>query len=293
MNYTCFGEVLMDEFPQEKVIGGAPLNVALWLSKLRQSVSMISAVGNDEDGKQLLNYMDENGIKKDLVQINNDLPTGVVKVKIDYRGSATYDIPYPVAWDKIEYDSAMSQRVAQSDGFFYSTLAARDEVNLNTINQLLSYAKYRIYDSNLRPPHYNETVVTSFCKSADFIKMNDDELFEISRMFGSKFRSIEDNLFYLQQKTNTPTICVTKGKHGAVVLNEKELTYFSGYIAEVKDTVGAGDSFLAAFISKFLPTKDVLNSLKYATAVGAFVASNRGANPTIYNGELDQFMEQL
>lgn len=293
MNYTCFGEVLLDEFPQEKVIGGAPLNVALWLSKLKQTVSMISAVGNDEDGQRLLQYMEDNGIKKDLVQINNDLPTGIVQVKIDFRGSATYEIPYPVAWDRIEYSNAMAERVAASDGFFYSTLPARDEINFNTIKKLLEHAKYKIYDANLRPPHYDELVITTFCKAADFIKMNDDELFEIAKMYGSTFKSIEDNLFFLQKKTNTETICVTKGSHGAVVLNQSELTYFSGYKIDVKDTVGAGDSFLAAFISKFLPTKDVLNSLKFATAVGAFVASNRGANPTIYNGELDQFMESL
>ncbi len=294
LNYVCFGEVLLDEFPTGKVVGGAPLNVALWLSKLGQHVSMISGVGNDDDGKQLLAYMDENGIDRDLVQTIPDLPTGIVKVRLDEKGSATYTISHPAAWDKISYQEQMAERVNHSDGFFYSTLPARDDVNFETIKTLLHHAKFKIFDTNLRPPHYDETVITIFCQAADFIKMNDDELFEVSALYGSQFKSLENNMYLLQEKTNTATICVTKGKFGAVVLHQNQLTYFSGYRTKVVDTVGAGDSFLAAFISKFLPNQnDVLPALKYACAVGSFVASNRGANPSVQHGELEKYMEKL
>jgi len=291
--YVCFGEVLMDNFPTGKVIGGAPLNVAVWLSKFGQLVSMFTGVGDDDDGKRLMNHMQEYGIDTEFVQVNKELKTGLVEVKVDYRGSATYSIPHPVAWDKVEFVDAMAEKVQAADAFFYSTLPARDDVNYNTITRLLPHAKYKIMDANLRPPHYDETVVTTFCKEADLIKFNDDELFEIARMYGSTYKSLEENMQFMQGKTNTPTICVTKGKHGGMVLHDGEITYFSGYIADVIDTVGAGDSFLAAFSAKFLTGSTVLDSLKFACAVGAFVASHRGGNPKIRDGELDAYMEKL
>lgn len=292
-SFVCFGEVLMDQFPTGKTIGGSPLNVAVWLSKMDQNVSMISGIGADEDGKLLMNYLAHNGINTEHVNEHKHLPTGVVEVCIDFEGSAKYKIPHPVAWDRIPLQEKHIELVKNSDAFCYSSLPARDEVNFSTIMQLLESSNYNILDTNLRAPHYTEKVLTSFCEAADFIKFNDEELFEIAKIYGSKHRSIEDNLDFLQNKSGAETICVTKGKYGAVVLHNGELTYFSGYLADVVDTVGAGDSFLACFISKFLNGADVISSLKFACGVGAFVASNRGANPDISNGELEEFIKKL
>lgn len=291
--FALFGQALIDEFPNQKQIGGAPLTTAVWLAKLRQSVSLITQVGKDEAGQQIKEYLADLGFDTHLIYETDENPTGTCKVGINYRGSATYDISFPAAWDKIEYTEEMENAVKESDAFIYGVVSAREDINFDTVTRLLGHAKYKILDVNLRKPFYDETVITTFCKEADFIKFNDDELFEIAKMYGSTYKSVEENLKYMQTKTDTETICVTKGKHGALIIHNDEISYFSGYRTDVVDTVGAGDAFLAAFLSKFLNDSDVEFALKYACSVGSFVASKRGANPKTTDGELEEYLATL
>ena len=288
---VCFGEILYDVFPESERIGGAPLNVASRLSGLGISTEMISKVGDDEKGEKLISYLKSKNIKTENIAKDADYATGVVNVTLSASGSATYEIAHPVAWDKIEFSEAMKTTVKKADAFIFGSLVCRDEVSRNTLFELLPEAKYRVFDINLRPPFYEKEVLVKLMNQADFIKFNDDELFEIAEMIGSPYNSIEQNLQYLSEETNTPTICVTKGRHGAVLLKEGKRFYNSGFKIKVKDTVGAGDSFLASLIAGLLKEEDSQSTLDFACAMGALVAGEEGANPEIKIDKINKFLK--
>ncbi len=286
----CFGEILYDVFPNRERIGGAPLNVASRLSGLGIETEMISKVGDGEKGEKLISYLESKNIKTENIAKDPKHATGVVNVTLSASGSATYEIAHPVAWDKIETSEGIKNSVQNADAFIFGSLICRDEVSRKTLFELLPEAKYRIFDINLRPPYYEKEVLVKLMEQADFIKFNDDELFEIAEMIGSPFNSIEQNLQYLSEKTNTKTICVTKGRHGAVLLKDGARYYNSGFKVKVKDTVGAGDSFLASLIAGLLKKEDPQAALDFACAVGALVAGEEGANPEISKEKIQNFM---
>ncbi len=287
---VCFGEVLWDVFPTHKKIGGAPLNVALRLKSFNNDVTMISSVGNDKQGKMLLEYMVENGLNTNDVQINNKFKTGKVKVMLDEKGSASYDINFPRAWDHILIEKKAIDIVKQADAFVFGSLVARYDVSKKTLFELLEHANYKIFDLNLRPPHYSKEVLIHLMNQADFIKFNDDELYEVSKHLDSKYNAMEQNIRYIANKTNAKHICVTKGSHGAVLLYDDKFYYNSGYLVKVKDTVGAGDSFLGSLISQLLNKVNPQEAINFACAVGALVAQSKGANPIILRSEIDTFI---
>lgn len=287
---TCFGEVLFDLFPSGKKLGGAPLNVAYRLKAMENEVQMISKIGMDTNGNELLNYLSQNQLDTSLIQTDSQYNTGVVQVTLNEKGSASYEIVYPCAWDKIEPTQEALESVTTSDAFVFGSLVARDAVSKNTLLSLIEAAQYRIFDVNLRKPFYSIDLLTLFMEKADFIKFNDDELYEISSQLGSKYHSLEQNITFIAQQTHTPAICVTKGEYGAVLFYNDNWYYNSGFKIKVKDTVGAGDSFLATLIDGLLKGNDPQHAINLACAVGALVAGSEGANPNISQEDISNFI---
>ncbi|MCF8274804.1 MAG: carbohydrate kinase [Flavobacteriaceae bacterium] len=287
---TCFGEVLWDVFPTHEKIGGAPLNVALRLNSLNHEVFMISAIGKDKHGKLLLDYIAENGVKTEFIQVHNHLETGKVQVTLNEKGSATYEITFPRAWDSIVMNDELKTLVANSDAFVFGSLVARDEISKKTLFELIEVSSYNIFDLNLRAPYYTKELLIHLMNKANFIKFNDDELYEVSAFLGSKYLSLEQNIHFISEKTGTKHICVTKGHHGAVLLYNDQFYYNSGYLIKVKDTVGAGDSFLGSLISQLLNNVHPQQAINFACAVGALVAQSEGANPKISISEIEKFI---
>jgi len=287
----CFGEVLWDVFPTHKEIGGAALNVALRLSSLGNDVSMISSVGNDNDGKKLISFIATNNINADEIQINKEFETSQVKVILDKKGSATYNIEFPCAWDNIQLNEELKEFVKKSDAFIFGSLVARNKVSKHTLLELLKVAKYKIFDVNLRPPHYTMDVLSKLMEEANFIKFNDDELLEVCKQLDFYSSDIESNIKFISNTTKTSNICVTLGKEGAILFTNDTFFKNSGYSIQVKDTVGAGDSFLASLISELLSKKLPQEALDFACAVGAIVASSNGANPRIAEKDILQFIK--
>ncbi|MCM4155518.1 carbohydrate kinase [Gramella sp. AN32] len=290
LNIVCFGEILIDVFPDMERIGGAPLNVASRLASMGADVEMISKVGSDAKGGQLKNYLQGKSIRIDNIEEDPEHKTGMVDVQLSQGGSATYTIEYPAAWDKIDLTEDILNSVKNADALVYGSLVCRDEVSRKTLLSLLPQAKYRILDYNLRPPHYNKELLIELMKHANFIKFNDDELFEIAALMGSKYNSLEQNLLFMAVNSKADTICVTKGRHGAVLMRDKKFFYNSGYKINVKDTVGAGDSFLGTLIAKLLQGQPPQKALDCACAVGALVASKEGANPELSSETIENFM---
>lgn len=287
----CFGEVLYDVFPTHRKIGGAPLNVAIRMASLGINTQIISRVGNDEIGKELIQFIEENGVDTSSIQIDETFPTGEVIVKLDSKGSASYTINYPVAWDKIACVPEDEINVKKADALIFGSLVCRDSVSHQSLLEIINYSKYTVFDVNLRAPFYTKELLINLMMQTDFIKFNDDELYEISEYMNSPYNSLEQNIRFISEKTNTKHICVTKGNHGAVLYYDGKLYYNSGYKINVVDTVGAGDSFLASLLAKLLLGNDPQNAVDFACAMGALVAQSEGANPKISNDSVAEFMK--
>ena len=292
-NIVCFGEVLWDVFPSYKKIGGAPLNVALRLNSFKNKVTIISSVGKDVNGTDLLNYIKKEGLNNSAIQINEEFNTSEVIVSLDKAGAASYSIEFPCAWDYITINDTILNTVKKSDAFIFGSLIARNEVSYNTLLQLINVAPFKVFDVNLRPPHYKINVLIALMQKADFIKFNDDELFEICKKLDFNSGDLKKNIEYISKKTITDTICVTLGGKGAVIFINKTYYFNDGYKVNVIDTIGAGDSFLATLIHKLLKKETPQNAIDFACAVGALVASSVGANPKISNKKIIEFTKRL
>lgn len=290
MKVTSFGEVLWDDFPSGKKLGGAPLNVVTRLRSLGADATIISRIGDDEDGKEILRQVAEKNLSTDFIQTCQEQATSLVKVTLNERGSARYEIVYPCAWDRIEAPEAACARVAESDAFIFGTLATRDKISRAALEKLITHAKFKIFDVNLRPPHYDYNRVIELAGKADVVKLNDCELYEIAQYAGSKYHSLEQNIRFLADKCGCNRLCVTLGEHGAVFYDRGQYTYHGGYKVEVADTVGSGDNFLAGFTYKLLNNASSEETLTFACALGAMVASHNGANPEISLQDIQNFM---
>ena len=290
---VAYGEVLWDVFANEKKIGGAPLNVALRMKTLGCEVAMISCVGNDEDGEAIVNQVKSLGLETDSIVKAEGFPTGLVNVTLNERGSASYEISYPSAWDKIELNDLAKKIAIDADVLIYGSLICRDKVSRESLEELLKTKACKVFDVNLRKPHYSYEILEQLMHSADFIKFNDEELLEIAQAMQSPFTSLEDNMQFISQRTKVNAMCVTKGKHGALLMWEGKLYENGGYPVEVVDTVGAGDSFLASLITSLLTDKLPQESLDFACAIGALVAAAPGANPDISNSGIEKLMLKI
>ncbi|MBP7395836.1 MAG: carbohydrate kinase [Flavobacterium sp.] len=287
---VCFGEILFDIFPTHKKIGGAPLNVALRLASLGINTQIISCIGADSNGQEVIDYLIPTGISTKTIQINGAHPTGEVLVHLNEKGSATYTINYPAAWDKIKYTQEGETAVIGADVLVFGSLACRDAIAHQSLLNYIALSKFKVFDVNLRAPFYNKELLLELMLEADCIKFNDDELYEIANFLNSPYHSLEQNIHFIAEKTNTNNICVTKGSHGAVLFTNNQLYYNSGYQVTVADTVGAGDSFLAGLLSVLITENNPQEALNFACALGALVASQEGANPKITRKEIDEFM---
>jgi len=290
---VCYGEVLWDVFDNEKKIGGAPLNVALRIKALGGNAAMISCVGNDIDGQEIIDYVTRQGLDTNGIIKTDSYPTGVVQVLINERGSASYEISYPSAWDKIVLNDHARNLVKDADVLIYGSLICRDTVSKQALEELLAYDVYKVFDVNLRKPFYTIAGLEDLMKAADFVKFNDEELLEIAAGMGSAHTGLEENMHYMAQHLTIKAMCVTKGKHGATLMWNGKLYESKGFPIVVADTVGAGDSFLASLITELLMGKEPQDAIDFACAVGALVAGEKGANPLISAEQIEQIMQKV
>ena len=285
-NVVCFGEVLWDVLPTGKIPGGAPMNVAIRLQSMGIPARVISSTGNDAAGAELIQFILQKNVAVNLIQQDNNIATGEVHVKLDEQGIATYNIVYPSAWDRINITAENLDAVKNATAFVFGSLACRDKVSCNTLLQLLSVASYKIFDVNLRPPFYSIPFIEELMKQSDFIKLNDDELLIVAETMGSATKDIAENILFIANKTDTKTICITKGKDGAILYAENKFWSHPGFTVKVADTIGSGDSFLAALISKIIYNNHYTEAIEFACAIGAIVATHKGANPEIVEEEI-------
>lgn len=275
---VCFGETLWDFLPSGKQPGGAPMNVAYHLSKFGKNPAVISRVGNDSLGGELLSIMKEKGISTDYVQRDEKLPTSTVVARLKDNHEMVYDIVQNVAWDNIMYDASLSDLVKNADYFVFGSLAARSARTRATLFQLIEVAKTKVLDINLRAPHYSRELIETMLAKADVVKLNEAELKLIAEWF-TTYTSDEDAIAFLQEKFSIHMMIVTKGADGALFKVGSALYSHEGYQVTVADTVGSGDSFLAGVIFQLLDHIPYELILDFANKLGAFITTQKGACP--------------
>jgi len=279
----CFGEILWDTFGDEKVAGGAPMNVARHLVQQHANVLFATRIGNDTAGADLINFTKESGLYSELIQVDEKLPTCEVTVQLDEHGVATYIIPEPVSWDNIKTDASLTSAAVNASAIIYGSLASRDTVTKDTLlNLLQETTALKIFDVNLRSPHYTLSTIETLVARADVVKMNEEEA---ALLIGGSNNDLKENIIEFQKKYHPKTICVTRGEHGAIAWHDYEFYENPGCPVQVVDTVGAGDAFLATFVTGLLKDEPMQQLIERACAVGAFVAGKRGANP-VYDESL-------
>jgi fructokinase len=276
----CFGETLWDILTDGAMPGGAPMNVAIHLKYHGYAPVVISRVGNDNWGNTLLDFLTEKGLSTGCIQQDEVHQTGMVEANISDKTAVTYTIVAPVAWDYICYDDLLTTIVSESDLFIYGSLASRSKTSCETLLRYLPLAKLKVFDVNLRPPHYTAKGIQQLMSYAHIIKMNHHELTEIMNWYG-KFMPEKESMEYLRQRFNLEMLLVTRGENGAAVVTDEGYVEHPGFQVEVADTIGSGDAFLAAFLHQYLAGRAPSRILPYACAVGAFVATQRGATPLV------------
>ncbi|MEJ5106442.1 carbohydrate kinase family protein [Chryseobacterium sp. MYb328] len=291
---VCFGEVLWDIFPgEQKRVGGAPFNVAYHLSRMGVDVNMISSVGNDQLGQDLLQKIKSWNIPTDYIQINVGYPTSTVIASVDENNDAHYDIVENVAWDFIDITPENHEILSTTDAFVFGTLAARSEKTKNTLFELLEVGAYNVFDINLREPYYETSMIKDLLHKTHLAKFNKAELRMMLDFLGKEYTSEEDGIKFLQENFDLHEIIISKGSKGALYADKHDFYRYPTIPVTIKDTVGSGDSFLAGFLSKRLEKgSSVHETMIQAVSLGAFITSQEGACPEYSFEDFNRFKNQ-
>lgn len=288
---VCFGEVLWDILPTGSVPGGAPMNVAYHLNRQGKNPALITRIGDDKEGKDLVNLFTAAGVCTDFFQVDEDYGTGKVYATPGENNEITYTIVDPVAWDFITWENRFHKLLAEADYFVFGSLAARNGQSRSTLLQLLEIARTKVLDINLRAPFFSREAIVEQMVKADFLKLNEAELKLISGWFFD-FTSVPDQLRAIAELFQIENIVVTRGAEGSVFLHERALYEHPGISVQVADTVGSGDAFLAGLLGKLLNKSSPDEALAFANAMGAFVATQRGACPTYTLEQVNRLLQK-
>ena len=278
------GEALWDVLPEGKKIGGAPANFAYHVSQFGFYSRVVSAVGNDALGDEILEVFKEKQLKHQLQVVN--YPTGTVQVTLDSAGIPLYEIKEGVAWDNIPFTDDLKRLALSTRAFCFGSLAQRNEVSRTSINRFLDTMpdgdeQLKIFDINLRQGFYTKEIIRESCQRCNVLKINDEELVAISRMFGYPGIDLQDKCWILLAKYNLKMLILTCGTNGSYVFTPGVVSFQETPRVPVADTVGAGDSFTAAFCASLLKGKSVPEAHKLAVEVSAYVCTQSGAMPEL------------
>lgn len=278
------GEALWDVLPEGKKIGGAPANFAYHVSQFGLPSCVVSAIGDDALGKEIIENFTSKGLDQLIAEV--PYPTGTVQVEIDQTGIPLYDIKENVAWDNIPYTEHLDALAKRTKAVCFGSLAQRNVVSRETINHFLDTMpkdddSLIVFDVNLRQGFYNKEILCKSMQNCNILKINDEELITVSRMFGNPGIDLQDKCWILLGKYNLKMLILTCGINGSYVFTPGNVSFQPTPKVEVADTVGAGDSFTAAFIASILKGKSVTEAHTIAVKTSAFVCTQKGAMPIL------------
>lgn len=278
------GEALWDVLPEGRKIGGAPANFAYHVSQFGFPGRVVSAVGDDRLGEEIRENFAEKGLEGLLPTV--PYPTGTVQVTLDDAGVPCYDIRENVAWDNIPFTPELEELASRTRAVSFGSLAQRNVVSRATIGRFLDTmpdgeGRYKIFDINLRQGFYTQEVLCDSFRRCNILKINDEELVAVSRMFGYPGIDLQDKCWILLAKYDLRMLILTCGINGSYVFTPGRVSFVETPRVEVADTVGAGDSFTAAFIAALLAGRSIAEAHRLAVEVSAWVCTQHGAMPRL------------
>lgn len=284
------GEILWDIFPERKVLGGAPANFAYHVSQFGFNGYAVSAIGEDLLGKEILNSLEDKGLNY-LID-TTDFPTGIVKVSLNKTGVPEYEICENVAWDNIPFTPRTENLARNTQTVSFGSLAQRNIVSRETIKKFIAAMpekSLKIFDINLRQHFYTKEIIHESLQLANMLKINDDEVVLVSQLYGYKDDNEQDVCKRLLEDYNLDIVVLTKGVEGSFVFTPRQTSYQPTPKVHVADTVGAGDSFTAAFVASYLNGERIEDSHQLAVEVSAYVCTQHGAMPKLPDAYIELF----
>lgn len=279
------GEALWDCLPEGRKLGGAPANFAYHVNQFGLDSCVVSAVGADLLGREILDIFTQKSLPWNIPVV--EYPTGTVQVTLDCKGIPQYNIKEGVAWDNIPMTPALKELAKESIAVCWGSLAQRNEVSRNTINAFIDAMPetentLKVFDINLRQKFYSKEIIENSFKKCNILKINDEELVVVSGLFGLEGQDAEQKCKELLERYNLKMLILTCGVDGSYVFTPDGNVSFQGTPdVKVADTVGAGDSFTAAFVASLLNGKSEKEAHETAVKVSAFVCTQHGAMPVI------------
>ena len=276
------GEALWDVLPEGKKLGGAPANFAYHTGQFGLDTLAVSALGEDRLGDETIAAIEEHGLNYMMPRV--PYPTGTVQVTLDDEGIPAYDIKENVAWDNIPFTDEMKAVAQNCRAVCFGSLAQRNVVSRGTIKKFLSTTPddcMKIFDINLRQSFYTKEVIDDSLHLCNVLKINDEELVVIGRMFGYPGLDMQDKCWLLLGKYNLDILVLTCGVNGSYVFTPGSMSFYETPKVEVADTVGAGDSFTGTFCACILKGKSVADAHRIAVDASAFVCTQKGAMPKL------------
>ena len=276
------GEALWDMLPEGKKLGGAPANFAYHACQFGLEGMAVSAIGQDSLGEEIVEALEAHHLPYHLDRV--EYPTGTVQVTLDQQGVPQYEIKTDVAWDNIPYTKELAALAADCKAVCFGSLAQRNAVSRESIGLFLQAVPedcLKVFDINLRQDFYNREVLEDSFRRCDILKINDEELVVISRMFELPGLSLEEKCRSLIKTYNLQMLILTCGVNGSYVFYEGGMSFLDTPKVTVADTVGAGDSFTGAFVGSLLNGKTVPEAHETAVKVSAYVCTQSGAMPEV------------
>ena len=276
------GEALWDMLPEGKKLGGAPANFAYHASQFGLEGLAVSAIGQDKLGEEIVEALEEHHLPYHLDRV--EYPTGTVQVSLDSRGVPQYEIKTGVAWDNIPYTKELAELAKQCQAVCFGSLAQRSPVSRESIGLFLDAVPedcLKVFDINPRQDFYNKDVLEASFRRCDILKINDEELVVMARLFNLPGLALEEKCRYLIKEYQLKMLILTCGVNGSYVFYEGGMSFLDTPKVQVADTVGAGDSFTGAFVGSLLTGKPVTEAHETAVKVSAFVCTQSGAMPIV------------
>ncbi|MHC4184808.1 MAG: carbohydrate kinase family protein [Planctomycetota bacterium] len=285
VKYVCvgLGEILWDMLPAGKQLGGAPANFAYHTQALGAQGVVVSCIGDDELGREIVGQLDELGLDRRYLAVDKTHPTGTVTVELDESGKPDYTIHENVAWDFIPSDPRLAELADRTDAVCFGSLCQRSDISHRTVRDFLKATKarcIRVFDINLRQSYFNKGIVQTMLELSNALKLNDEELPVVAELLG--LAGSEDDLFsQLAENYSLRMIALTRGGHGSRLYAQGRNSEHKGFPAQVADTVGAGDSFAAAIALGMLFGRTLDETNEFANRLASFVCSQSGATPRL------------
>lgn len=285
-NVIGIGEVLWDRLPKGKQLGGAPANFAYISKQLSNDGIIVSRVGKDYDGKELLAELKNKKLSTDSIQIDKEKQTGIVNVTLE-NSQPNYEIVENVAWDFLQLSEDWREIALNADAVCFGSLAQRNEVSHKTIRSFVELVKgLRIFDVNLRQKYFSQEILHSSIELTNILKLNHEELPIITEILKIRGATVQKCLEKIVKEFDLKLICLTRGANGSLLVTKDAVSEHQGLKIEVADTIGAGDAFTAGLTHGILRNWELNKINEFANRVGAFVASRTGAMPDFSEFEL-------